>query len=98
MPRSRADVLGDVGQKSDNVMVGRPLDLADTLDIEFRAALDGRQVFRRNLAGLASQNLNLEPDRELVLVRPNLAHHLAAVSANHDGMRLADDRRVVNGL
>src|SRR5947207_3432066 len=97
MARSRADVFGDIGGKRDHVVVGRALDLADALDAEFRAPLDGCEVFPGNLTGLASQNLDLEPDGELVLLRPNLAHHLTAVSTNHDAMRLADDRRVVNG-
>jgi hypothetical protein len=89
-------VFGDVRKERDYIVIGRALDLADAFDAKFRAALDGREVFARNLAGLASQNFDLKPDGEPVLIRPNLAHHLAAVSANHDAMRLADDRRVVN--
>ena len=96
MARSRADVFGDIGGERDDIVIGRALDLADAFDIEFRATLDGREVFPWNLARLASQNLDLKPDGELVLLRPDIAHHLAAVSPNHDAMRLADDRRVVN--
>src|ERR1017187_1726982 len=96
MPRSRADVFGDIGQKRDDVVVGRALNLTDALDVELRAALDGRKVFARNLPGLASQNLDVEPDGELVLFRPNLAHRFAAVSANHDAMRLRTPALVVN--
>src|ERR1017187_2806363 len=96
MPRGRADVFGNVGEKRNDIVVGGALDLANALDVELRAALDSREVFTRNLPGLTSQNLNLEPDGELVLLRPNLAHHLAAVPANHDAMRLRTLALVVN--
>jgi hypothetical protein len=45
MSRSRADVFGNVGKERDDVVVGRALDLAMRLTSEFRAALDGREVF-----------------------------------------------------
>src|ERR1035438_9963084 len=96
MAQSRSSVFGDVGGKRNDIVVGGALDLGDAFDVELRATLDGREVFLWNTTRLASQNLDLKPDGELVLLRPNLAHHLAAVSANHDATRLADDRSVVN--
>jgi hypothetical protein len=89
-------VFGDVRKERDYIVIGRALDLADAFDAKFRAALDGREVFARNLAGLASQNLDLKPDGELVLLRPNLAHRFATISANHDTMRLANHGWLVN--
>lgn len=94
--RRRADVLGDVGEERDHVVIGRPLDLANPFDVEFRAPLDRREIFPGNPARFARQNLNLQPDGEFVLLGPDLAHHLAAVPANHNPARLADDPGVVN--
>ena len=94
--RGRADVFGDVGQERDDVVVGGLLDFVDARDLEFGAAFDGGEVFARDPAGFARQDLDLEPDAELVLVRPDLAHRLAAVASNHREPRLADTPSVVN--
>ncbi len=61
---SRSDMLGDIGGKRNDIVVGGAFDLADAFDVELRPSLDGRQVFGGNLTRLTSQNLDAKPDRE----------------------------------
>src|SRR5579862_6746621 len=96
MSRGRPDMLGDISQERDHVVIGGAFDLVDALDIEFCPALDGRKVLSRNLPRLARQNFNLQPDGELVLLRPNSPHPLTAVPANHNPPRLAERPVKVN--
>ncbi len=89
---SRSDLLGDTCQERDDVVIGFLFDLADAVDGEAGFAFDGAQVFLRDLARFAGQDLDLEPDVELVLQRPDPAHHFAAVTMYHDQGKLADGR------
>ena len=49
--------------------------------------MNGREVFRWNLPRLARQNLNLQPDGELVLLRPNVPHRFAGIASNHSACK-----------
>src|SRR5437899_1605773 len=79
-------------------MVGDFLNLVDALDRELRLLANRREVLGRYLPCLASQNLNLQPDLELILVRPNLPHVFTGISSNHSPARLTEARRLVNEL
>ena len=83
--RLGADMLGEVGQKGDDVVVGLALDLVDALDLE-GAALPHRA--RRALRNdperglrVAGMGLDLEPDPEPVLRLPDPGHLAAGCSA-----------------
>ena len=43
VPALRADRLGDLADERDDVVVGRPFDLGDALDIDVRPRLEGRE-------------------------------------------------------
>src|SRR3989442_1179606 len=96
MPGSRADVLGDAGQERDDIVVGDFLDLQDAFHVELRASANRREVARRYASRFAGEDFNPEPNGELVFVRPNLAHRLAAVASNHRASRLTNPAWLVN--
>ena len=64
----------------------------------FRAGLDLREVLRRHDAflhqRLAREQLNLEPEAELVFVRPDGPHFRAGIPLNHAG-RITNSARGV---
>ena len=79
----------DVFQKCDDVVVCALLDLSDLLNRETSALSNLRCILLRNLAKLghrfAGKHFNFEPDLELALVRPNLAHLWSGIAINHAG-------------
>ena len=60
--------------------------------LNFARRLMVARSLRGNLPRLARQNLDLQPDGELVLLRPDLAHRFPAVSSNHDRFLTANGR------
>ena len=68
----------DVFEKSDDVVVRSLLDLQDFRNREPCPLPNFRSVLFRNLAKLghrlACEHLNLQPNLELALVRPDFAH------------------------
>ncbi len=92
----RADRLGEPGQEGDDVVAGFPLDRVDALDV---GGIDARRAsappfsrmvraadlpgWRRRGHRLGGQRLDLEPDAEAVLRRPDGGHFRAGVTGNH---------------
>ena len=88
--RLRADEFGEMGQEGDDVMLGHPLDLIDALDVELGLA----GLFPDRLRGLfrddadlgqrvAGMGLDLEPDAEARLGRPDGDHLGAGIARDH---------------
>ena len=77
----RPDMLGEVGEEGDHVVAGLALDLLDAFDLEGTALPDGfgggfgDQPERR--LRVAGMRLDLEPDAEPGLGRPERRHFLA---------------------
>jgi hypothetical protein len=88
--RLGADMLGEVGQERDHIVVGLALDCVDPFDLEGAALPDrarralGDDAERR--LGVAGICLDLEPDPEPVLRRPDSRHLRAAVAPDHGGV------------
>ena len=87
-----AHLFGQFGQKSDDVMVGFPLNFVNAgnagLVIRLVAPVpDGFGRFFRNNTkvslGIAGMSFNFEPDTELVCGLPDIGHLGAAVARNH---------------
>src|SRR2546426_473592 len=87
--RRRSDRLRDVFQKCNHVVIGPFLDLDDFRNGEPRSLSDFRRVDFGNLTEFghpfAGKHLNLQPDLELALVRPNLTHLWPGITINHTG-------------
>src|SRR4051812_27563503 len=85
--RRRTDRRGDVLEKGDDIMVRPLLDLPDFSNREPRLFSDGGGVLLRDLAQLrhrlARQSLNLQPDLEFSLLRPQLAHLWPGITVDH---------------
>src|SRR4051812_23211975 len=85
--RRRTDRRGDVLEKGNDIMVRPLLDLRDFSDREPRLLPDGGRVLLRDLAQLrhrlARQSLNLQPDLEFTLLRPQLAHLWPGITVDH---------------
>jgi hypothetical protein len=88
--RIRADELGQMGEEGDDVMLGDALDLVDALDIEGGAAAllpDRLRGFLRDHAELgqrvAGMGLDLEPDAEAGLRRPDGDHFRPGITGDH---------------
>jgi L-rhamnose isomerase len=87
-------MLGEVGQKRDDVVAGLTLDLVDALDVEGAAFPDRpRRAFRddteRRLR-VARMRLDLEPDPVAVFRRPDPGHLGPAVARDHDSFVSGD--------
>ena len=87
-----AHVLGEVGQKGDDVMAGLPLDLVNAFDLEGATLPDClggrfRDHSQRGL-GVTGLGLDLEPNAEAVFMLPNLGHLRTAVAGDHAGIFL----------
>ena len=85
--RLGADMLGEIGQKRDDVVAGLALDLVDALDLEAATLPDGasgalRDDSQRRLR-VASICFDLEPDPVAVLRRPDPRHLGSAVTRDH---------------
>ena len=85
----RADMLGEIGQKGDDVVFGLRLDLVDAGDFPLAALPDrlggGGGYDAECRLGIAGMRLDLEPDAELVLGRPDGGHFGTAVTRDHGG-------------
>ncbi len=88
--RIGADVLGQMRQEGDNVVLDLALDLVDPRDVEFRfpaARPDGLRGFLRDLAEpghrVRGVCLDLEPDAEAGLGRPDGDHFGPGIAGDH---------------
>src|SRR5690606_9667163 len=88
--RIRAHKLGKMGQEGDHVMLGYALDLVNARNVELRCAAlfpDRPCCLLRNDAEIgqrvAGMCLDLEPDAESSLWRPDGDHFRAGVTRDH---------------
>ena len=91
--RFGADEFGEVGQERDHVVPGHLLDLVDPRHVEpglvalfpdrFRRRLGDHADFRHRLGGIG---LDLEPDAEARLGRPDGGHLGAGIAGDHRGL------------
>ena len=95
--RVRPDELGEMGQEGDDVVLGDALDLVDALDVEGRRAAlfpDGLGRLLRDDAELgqrvAGMRLDLEPDAEARLGRPDGDHFRARIARDHQPLLTAE--------
>jgi hypothetical protein len=83
----RADVLGDVGRESDDVVVKRALKLLAPLNAERGAGLDLPEILPGHqplgAERFAGEQFDLQPDFQLALFAPDLPHERARVTLNH---------------
>ena len=88
--------LGEPGQEGDDVVAGLALDRVDAVEVGWRDVGDAGAAARRGWCaaasagigaecghGLGGQRLDLEPDAEAVLGRPDGGHLGAGVAGNH---------------
>ena len=84
---SGADMLGDVGQEGDDVVLGLALDRVDPVDLERALRPDRGGGFLRHDAQLGERvggmRLDLEPDAEARLGRPDRGHLGAGIAGDH---------------
>jgi hypothetical protein len=78
---------GDLFEEGDHVVIGPLLDLAHLLDAEGSLLTDGLGILlgedSQFCHPFAGERLDLEPDFQFTLLRPNGAHLGAAVAFNH---------------
>ena len=93
--RLGADDLGEMGQEGDDVVLHLPFDGVDALDVEagLGALLPDRlgRLLRDDAElgqGRRGMGLDLEPDPELGLGRPDRHHLGAAVAGDHAAVSL----------
>ena len=83
----RPDRLGDLADEGDDVVVGRPFDLGDPLDVDARARLERGERLGRDLAagGLGAGDRELDPEHRLEPggVGPDRAHLGERVARDH---------------
>ena len=83
----RPDRLGDLADEGDDVVIGRPFDLGDPLDVDARARLERDERLGRDLAacGLGTGDLELDPEHRLEPrdVGPDRAHLGERVARDH---------------
>ena len=93
--RFRSDDLGQMGEEGDDVMLDLALDLVDPRDVElgvlalFPDFLGG--VFRHHAQlgqRVGGMRLDLEPDAEFGLGRPDRNHLFAGIAGDHGKHRL----------
>ena len=94
--RLGADDLGEVGEEGDDVVLDLALDLIDARDVEFGVLALFPDRLRRVLRddaelghGVGGMRLDLEPDAELRLRRPD-RRHLGAGIAGDQSRRFRD--------
>ena len=82
-----ADPLRDCGYEGDNVVLGRPFDLFDPLNVESGLFLDGLQRLTGYLPqigkDLADKDLDSEPRPEAILRAPDPGHLISRISRTH---------------
>ena len=75
-------------KKGDNVVIRTALVFGDLRDGKSGSLTNGTGILGGNLTAgsqlLASENLDLEPDFELALLGPELAHFRKRISINHN--------------
>ena len=83
----RPDRLGDLADEGDDVVIGRPFDLGDPIDVHARARLERDERLGRDLAacGLGTGDLELDPEHRLEPrdIRPDRAHLGERVARDH---------------
>ncbi len=83
-----ADVVGNRGEKGDDVMLYRALDLVDALHVEARLGTDARNGVLGNAphlgVRLAGVDLDLEPLAVAVFRFPDAGHFRTAVTFDHE--------------
>ena len=95
-------MVGDVGQKGDDVVVGRQLDLGHAGDVEGGPRFDLGDGLVGDLAepvpGAHGGELDLQPGLELGLVGPDGAHLGQRVSIDHGEPSVAAvrDRQILS--
>ena len=88
--RLGADDLGEMGQESDDVVLGLALDLVDAGDVEGGVLGLAQIVLAASLGidaelgqGVGRMRLDLEPDLEARLRLPDRGHFRAGIAGNH---------------
>src|SRR5262249_33279454 len=86
----RADDLGEMREECDNVVLDLALDRLDALDVEPRVAALVPKPLGRALRdqvefghGVGGMRLDLEPDAEAGLRRPDLRHFRPGIARDH---------------
>ena len=85
--RCRTHRSSDIFEECYDIVIGALFDLEDLRNRKARPLSDFNRVSFRNLAELchrlAGEQLDLKPDLEFALVRPNVAHPRARVTIDH---------------
>src|SRR5205085_12344396 len=85
--RGRANVGGDVFEKSDDVVVRPLFNFGDLIDLELPFLANDRGVFFRNQTQprhrFAGDGFDFEPDLKFAFVRPDGAHLRSGITVNH---------------
>ena len=83
----RADMLGKAGQKGDDIVLDLALDGVDPLDVEAATLAHGLgRLFRHHAQlghGFGGERLDLQPDAEFRLRRPDFGHLRAGIAWDH---------------
>src|SRR6266699_6643083 len=89
--------FSNIFEKSDNVMVRSLFDFQDLRNRKPRPLPNFGSVLLWNLAELrhrlAGEHFNLQPDLELALIRPDLAHLWPGITVDHCSKIKATDLR-----
>src|SRR5438067_1688653 len=87
--RGRANVGGDVFEKSDDVVVRAPFNFGDLIDLELSFLANSRGVFFRDQTQprhrFAGDGFDFEPDLKFAFIRPDGAHLRSGITVNHPG-------------
>ncbi len=88
----RPDRFGDLADEGDHVVVGRPFDLGDPLDVDVGPRLDRRERLARDQAarGFGPGDGELDPEHRFEVrgFGPDRAHLGQGVTANHGAARV----------
>src|SRR2546422_8858655 len=84
----RANIFGDIGGESHDIMIERPLQFLATLEAKGRPSFNsGKVAFGyQPLAakGFADEQFDSQPGLKLVRLAPNLSHLRPRIPCNHD--------------
>src|SRR6267143_2152458 len=87
--RCRADRFSNVLEKSNDVMVRSLFNFEDLRNRKSRSLANLGSVLLWDLAKirhrLAGEHLNIQPDLELALIRPDFAHLRSGITVDHFG-------------
>ena len=87
--RGRANVGGNVFEKSDDVVVRPLFNFGDLIDLELPFLANDRCVFFRDQTQprhrFAGDGFDFEPDLKFAFVRPDGAHLRSGITVNHPG-------------